>query len=155
VQAVAPYSTDEAPGQIRLPVELFKGYLDVLEGRQAAGLDRVRHVQEKLVLAPFAPGQPGLATRILLEGYTLAGEFKLGLALADEAFGMGRGADLWEAEIRRLHAICMAGLGWADQEVRAALERALAVARRQRARAFEERIRATLTERRVSHHRVR
>jgi hypothetical protein len=67
---------------------------------------------------------------------------------------MGRGADLWEAEIRRLRAICLAELGWPDQEVRAELERALAVARRQRARAFEERIRGTLAERRVSHHRV-
>jgi DNA-binding SARP family transcriptional activator len=154
VQAVEPYATDDAPGQILLPMELFRGYLDVLEGNKEAGLERVRRVREELVAAPFAPGQPGLATRILLEGYRLAGEPQLGLALADDALGMGRGADLWEAEIRRLRAICLAELGWPDQEVRAELERALAVARRQRARAFEERIRGTLAERRVSHHRV-
>jgi hypothetical protein len=135
-------------------MELFRGYLDVLEGNKEAGLERVRRVRDELVAAPFAPGQPGLATRILLEGYRLAGEPQLGLALADDALGMGRGADLWEAEIRRLRAICLAELGWPDQEVRAELERALAVARRQRARAFEERIRGTLAERRVSHHRV-
>jgi DNA-binding SARP family transcriptional activator len=154
VQAVGPYSTDEAPGQIRLPVELFEGYLEALEGRRATGLGRVRRVQEKLVAAPFAPGQPGLATRILLDGYVLAGEARLGLALADEALGMGRGAHLWEAEIRRLRAICLAELGGSDQEVRSELERALSVAQRQRARVFEERIRGTLAERGLSDHRV-
>jgi DNA-binding SARP family transcriptional activator len=154
VQAVGPYETDDAPGQIRLPIELFRGYLDVFEGRQETGLERVRRVQEKLVVAPFAPGQPGLATRLLLEGYALAKKPQLGLALADEAFGMGRGADLWAAEISRLRAICLAELGGSDQEVRAELERGLAVARRQRARPFEERIRGTLAERGLSHHRV-
>src|SRR5262245_42012977 len=43
----------------------------------------------------------------LIEGYALAGQPEAGLALADEALadqelGMGRGAELWEAEIRRL-----------------------------------------------------
>jgi len=60
---------------------------------------------------------------------------------------MGRGAELWEAEIRRLRATFLAALGAPSGEVGAELERALAVARRQRARAFAERIRGTLTER--------
>jgi hypothetical protein len=67
---------------------------------------------------------------------------------------MGRGADLWEAEIRRLRAICLVELGGSDQDVRAELEHALAVAQRQRARAFAQRIRGTLAERGLSHHRV-
>jgi len=64
---------------------------------------------------------------------------------------MGSGAELWEAEIRRLRATFLAALGAADEEAAAELRRALAVARRQRARAFEERTRETLTERSLSH----
>jgi hypothetical protein len=67
---------------------------------------------------------------------------------------MGRGAELWEAEIRRLRAICLAALGAPRDEVGAELERALAVAGRQGARAFEKRIRGTLAERGLSHHYV-
>jgi hypothetical protein len=154
VQAVEPYATDEAPGQVRLPMELFNGYLDVLEGRHEAGLARLRGVRERLVAAPFAPGQPGLATRILLQAYARAGEPEAGLALANEALCMGRGAELWEAEIRRLRAICLAALGAPADEAGAELERALAVAGRQGARAFEKRIRGTLAERGLSHHGV-
>jgi hypothetical protein len=154
VQAVEPYATDDAPGQVRLPAELFAGYLDVLAERHTVGLSRVRHVQERLVAAPFAPGQPGLSTRILLEAYARAGESEAGLALANEALSMGRGAELWEAEIRRLRAICLAALGVPGEDVDAELKRALAVARRQRARAFEKRIRGTLAERGLSHHGV-
>ena len=51
-----------------------------------------------------APGLPGVATRLLLEGYATAGRPDAGLALAGEALGLGRGAELWEAEIRRLRA---------------------------------------------------
>jgi hypothetical protein len=135
-------------------VELFKGHLDVLEGRHQAGLARVRAMQEKLVVAPFAPGQPGLATRILLEGYSLGDEPKAGLALSDKALAMGRGAELWEAEIRRLRATFLAKLRAPDAEVAAELERASAVARRQGARAFDRRAQETLAERSVGHDRV-
>jgi hypothetical protein len=150
VQALEAYWADDAPGHVRLPMELFAGYLEVLDGRTASGLARMREVREEVANGP-APALPGVITRVLLEGYALAGEPQLGLALADEALGMGRGADLWEAEIKRLRAICLAELGDSDQEVRAELERALAVARRQGARAFEERIRETLAERDVRH----
>ena len=64
---------------------------------------------------------------------------------------MGRGAELWEAEIRRLRATFLATLGGPAAEVTAELERAFAVARRQQAGAFEERIRETLAERSLSH----
>jgi len=98
-----------------------------------------------------APGVPGASTRLLLQSYVIAGEPEAGLALADEALGMGHGAELWEAEIRRLRATFLAALGSPAGEVTAELERALAVARRQQARAFEERIRETLAERSLSH----
>ena len=139
---------DEGPAQIRLGTEMFGGHLDVLDGRTDRGLARVRTVRAQLVSgAAPAPGVPGVATRLLLEGYLIAGEPQAGLALADEALGMGRGAELWEAEIRRLRATFLTALGAPAAKVEAELDRALAVARRQRARAFEQRIRETLTER--------
>jgi hypothetical protein len=63
---------------------------------------------------------------------------------------MGRGAELREAEIRRLRATFLAALAPGD-EIEAELGRALAVARRQQARTFEKRIRETLAERSGSH----
>jgi len=118
---------------------MFAGYLDVLDGRTDTGLARVRTVRAQLVGGPApAPGVPGLATRLLLEGYALAGRPEAGLALAGEALGLGRGAELWEAEIRRLRATFLAAGGAPAGEVTAELERALAVARRQQARVFEQ-----------------
>jgi hypothetical protein len=67
---------------------------------------------------------------------------------------MGRGAELWEAEIRRLRATFLAALGARGAEVTAELRCALAVARRQGARAFEQRIRETLAERSLRHDRA-
>jgi tetratricopeptide (TPR) repeat protein len=148
-------AADDAPAQVRLVAQMFAGHLDVLDGRSAAGLARVRVVREQVVHgeAP-APGVPGFATRLLLEGYALASEPQAGLELADEALELGRGAELWEAEIRRLRASFLAALGVPAGEVTAELERALVVARRQRARAFEERIRETLAKRPLSHDRA-
>src|SRR5919201_2186518 len=137
VHELDAHGLDDAPAQVLLPAELFAGHLDVLEGRTAAGLARVRDVRERLARgeAP-APGLPGIATRVR-EAYAVAGEPEAGLALADEALGMGRGAELWEAEIRRLRAMFLAALGMAPDEVAAELRRALAGGRRPGARAFE------------------
>jgi DNA-binding SARP family transcriptional activator len=153
-RALALYAGDDAPGQVRLPMELFAARLDVLEGRTAAGLERLRDIRESLVHreAP-APGLPAVATRVLVEAYAQASEAERGLALADEALGMGRGAELWAAEFRRLRATFLAALGASDDEVATELAHALSVARHQRARAFENRIRATLEERPFSHDR--
>jgi hypothetical protein len=60
---------------------------------------------------------------------------------------MGGGTALWEAEFRRLRAGFLAALGAASQEVEAELERAIEVAQRQAARAFELRARANLDHR--------
>jgi len=144
---------EDAPGQVRLAAEQFAGYLDVLDGRGKPALGRMRRVQEQLMAGPFAPGQPGTATRILLEGYAVAGEAEAGLTLSDQALRMGRGAELWEAEIRRLRATFLAAVGATAAEVEGELERALAAAERQGTRAFEERIRGTLAERPPRHHR--
>jgi tetratricopeptide (TPR) repeat protein len=154
-RALARHAGDEPPAQVRVPLELYAGHLEVLEGRAAEGLARVRRAREEVVRreAP-APGLPGVTTRVLLEDHALAGEPEAGLSLAEEALGMGRGAELWEAEIRRLRATFLASLGAGEEEVASELGQALAVARRQRAVAFEIRIRETLEKRPLSHDRA-
>jgi hypothetical protein len=72
---------------------------------------------------------------------TIAAPRAAGLALADEALAMGRGAELWEAEIRRLRATFLSSGAEAE------LARALVVAERQGARTLAARIRGTLAER--------
>ena len=153
VRKLTAAPADEGPAQVRLAAELFAGHLSVLDGRTDQGLEHMRTVHAQLIAgqAP-APGLPGVATRLLLEGYALAGQPEAGLALADQALrdqgrGMGRGAELWEAEIRRLRARFLARLGAPADEIEAELERALTVAQGQEARAFEQRIAETLTER--------
>jgi tetratricopeptide (TPR) repeat protein len=155
LQTLTAEVADDAPRQLRLPLELFGGYLDILDGRFASGLHRIRAIRDDALLghAP-APGLPGVVTRTLLEGYALAGEAEAGLALAEEALGMGRGAELWEAEIRRLRASFLAALGASADDVKTELRRALAVARRQGARAFERRVRETLAKRPPRHDRA-
>jgi hypothetical protein len=144
--------SDDAPAQVALAAELFAGHRDVLEGRTAAGLARVRKVRDLVTCGPApAPGLPGVATRVLLADYALAGSADDGLALADEALRMGRGAQLWAAEISRLRATFLARLDAPRATVAAELDRALALARQQQARAFEDRIQATLRERNLGH----
>ncbi len=150
VAELAADAGDDPPGQVGLALELFAGHLDVLDGRTEAGLDRMRPVRGRLMDGPSpAPGLPGVATRFLLEIYAVTGQRGPGLALADEALEMGRGAELWEAEIRRLRATFLQEPGAVEAE----LQRALAVARRQGAAAFEQRIRGTLAERGPRHDR--
>jgi DNA-binding SARP family transcriptional activator/tetratricopeptide (TPR) repeat protein len=150
-RALDDYVLEDAPAQVLLPAELFAAYLDLLDGRTEAGLVRMREVREQIVRGAPAPGLPGIATHVLLDSYAVAGAAEAGLALADEALQMGRGAELWEAEIRRLRAAFLAALDSSPEEVAAELEHALAVAQRQHARAFERRIRETLAERTISH----
>jgi hypothetical protein len=150
--ALAADPVDEGPARVRLAAELFTGFLAVLDGRTGEGLTRMQTVRAQLVSgqAP-APGLPGVATRLLLKSYADAGQPEAGLALADEALVMGRGAELWESEIRRLRATFLAALGAPGHEIQAELERALTVARRHQARVFERWIRETLAERSGSH----
>jgi DNA-binding SARP family transcriptional activator len=148
VRELEACAADDAPAQVRIPAEAFAAHLDILDGRATAGLTRIREIREQLLHgAPPAPGLPAVVTRLLLDGHARAGQVEAGLALADEALGMGRGAQLWEAEIRRLRATFLTALGAPADDARGELERALSVARQQRARAFEERIRETLEER--------
>src|SRR5215468_6167192 len=82
-QALSHYAAD-APAQIWWAAQAFAGHIDLLDGRTAAGLARVREIREHVMGsgAP-APGVPGASTRLLLQSYVIAGEPEAGLALAD------------------------------------------------------------------------
>jgi DNA-binding SARP family transcriptional activator len=149
VATLAAAVRDEDPPQTRLVAKALAGYLELLDGDSAAGLARMREVRRRVLHdGPPAPGLPGVLTRMLLEGHAIAGEPEAGLALADEALGMGHGAELFEAEIRRLRATFLAALGASPDEE---LDRALAVAERQGACAYADRVRGTLAERHRGH----
>jgi len=61
VQALDGLAGEEAPAQIGLAIQMFAGYLDVVDGRPAAGLARVREARQQVMAgqAP-APGLPGV-----------------------------------------------------------------------------------------------
>jgi len=130
--------------QAEFAVETFGGYVDVLDGRVEEGMQRVRAVVSSMRAAPAAPGALGISARVLVEACAAAGDAQAGLAAADEALAMGGGAELWEAEIRRLRAEFLAALDSAPEAIEAELTRALETAERQGARPFERRAREDL-----------
>jgi len=135
----------EGAGHLRHAHEAFAGLLDVLRGRGDPGIDRVSGaVEDAMRGEPGAPGEAGLLMRVLLEACAVAGDAQAGLAAAEQALSMGRGAQLWEAEARRLRGAFLAALGAPRSEVQAELQRALAVAERQDARALAARARLSL-----------
>jgi DNA-binding SARP family transcriptional activator len=128
--------------QIGIFASALAGLVEVLAGRSEVGLERVREARaDSWSAEPAAPGLNAILMRILLEARAAAGEAEAGLAAADEALEMGGGAQLWEAEARRLRAEFLAGLGAARREIETELERAIEVAERQGARSFELRAR--------------
>jgi hypothetical protein len=134
----------EAP-QIRIVADLVAGLLELFGGGSSQAATRVRSiVLDALHEDPATPGFHGMLMRIQLEACVAARDAQAGLAVADQALVMGGGTALWEAEFRRLRA---GSLGAASQEVKAELERAIEVAQRQAARAFELRARADLDHR--------
>jgi hypothetical protein len=101
-QALGHYAAGDAPAQIWWAARAFAGHVDLLDGRTAAGIARVREIREQMMgRAAPAPGVPGVSTRLLLRSYAIAGEPGAGLALADEALGMGCGAEAWPWPMRR------------------------------------------------------
>lgn len=125
--------------------EAFAAYADLLDGRTEDGVEGVRRAfDDARREGAAAPGHLGFLVRLLVEALARAGKADAGLAAADEALEMGGGAQLWEAEIRRLRASFLDALGAAPEEIEAELVRAVEVAQRQGARPFELRAREGL-----------
>ena len=142
--ALAAAAAGDGARHVRIPAAVFAGVVDVLDGRAQAGVARVRRLQEVAGGDPAAPGEAGLIARVLVEACALAGDADEGLAAADRALGLGFGAQLWEAEFRRLRGEFLAARDAPAAEVEAELMRALAVAERQDARALALRARESL-----------
>jgi DNA-binding SARP family transcriptional activator len=131
--------------QTRSGAEAFAAFTDLLDGRTEGGVQRARlAIADARHEGPAAPGHAGFLMRVLVEALARAGNAEAGLAAADEALEMGGGAQLWEAEIRRLRASFLEALGAAPAEVEAELVRAIEIAQQQRARPFEARARESL-----------
>jgi DNA-binding SARP family transcriptional activator len=128
----------------RLSNEAVAGYLDVLDGRQEIGLARIQRALDDTSEADHAPGMRAHLGRLLLEACAVAGDARRGLAAADRALATAGADRLWEAETRRLRAEFLTQLDGRAAEVEAELARALAVASRQGARAFELRVATSL-----------
>jgi len=118
--------------------ESLAGYVDVLDGLAPAGLGRIRRSLDDS-RAGHAPGQYASIVRVLLDAYAAARDPHGGLAAAD----LPVVPRLWEAETGRMRAEFLAALGAPREAVDLELRRALTTARRQGARALEERIAAT------------
>ena len=135
VRELTAAPADEGPAQVRLAAELFAGHLSVLEAeRRGARRECGRSARSYVSARAPAPGLPGVATRLLLEGYAAdrraaarAGPGPRGAGHGPRGGAVG-GRD--QAAARDLPGGGSARAG----EVTAELERALAVARRQQAR---------------------
>jgi DNA-binding SARP family transcriptional activator len=141
------------PGDLARPTRVvadaLAGYVEVLEGGKAVGIDRIRRALEGPAEGEHAPGMQAMVARVLLEACAVAGDARTGLVAADRALGLDGNVRTWESEARRRRAEFLAALGAPGDEVEAELRRALEVARRQGARLPELRAAASLLRRRV------
>ena len=152
-EAIASAAAADGARQLRIPAAMFAGFVDVLDGQAQKGIARVRRVQEDAASGvPAAPGEAGMISRVLIEACAVGEDAETGLAVTDRALELGFGAQLWEAEFRRLRGAFLAALGAPAAEVEAELARALEVAERQDAQALARRVRGTLAERPFPEH---
>ncbi|HVL31745.1 MAG TPA: AAA family ATPase [Solirubrobacteraceae bacterium] len=142
-QAAATGAGDE-PRQIAVLQEILAAHVDVLDGAAREGIARIERALDEVSSGePPAPGAPGLVARVLLEACAAAGDARAGLRAADRALVLGGGAQLWEAEIRRLRAEFACSLGAPLREIDAELVLAVEVAERQGASALAARAQQT------------
>jgi tetratricopeptide (TPR) repeat protein len=103
----------------------------------------LKEAADSIALMRSAYGSNLQCTRYL--GWTIAscldhGRLEMARGLLDEALGLtADGECYWEAELHRLRARLLAGEGAPEEQVSAALDQALDVARRQGAKTFEAR----------------
>jgi DNA-binding SARP family transcriptional activator len=123
--------------------ETLRAYLRVLDG-EAEGAAAIRDALASLGDGGHAPGQRACTARLLLAAAAASGDPRECLAVADGMLAMGGAASLWEADVHRVRAQCLAELGADAGEIVATLERAVAIAESQGARVLQERAEAML-----------
>jgi hypothetical protein len=124
--------------------EAIVGYVEVLDGRQDAGIQRITHALDDLRDRNRLPGQRASVARALLAARALIGEPQAVLDAANRLLTAGVGERIWEAEALRARAEYSAALGAGDDEVEAGFELALQTARRDRSRSIELRTATSL-----------
>jgi DNA-binding SARP family transcriptional activator len=141
------------PGDLARPMRVvadaLAGYVEVLDGRGAAGIARIREALEDPSEAQHAPGLHAMVARVLLEAGVATGDAGTALAAADRLLGRDDRVRTWESEGRRRRGELLAALGAPDGDAEAELRRALEVARHQGARLLELRAAASLLRRRL------
>ena len=140
---LAARSGDLAP-PMRVVADALAGYLQVLDGQEAAGVGRILEVSGDPGEDEHAPGQHAMVARVLLEACVVTGDARTGLAAAEGALGLDGEVRTWASEARRRRAEFLAALGAPGDQVEAELRRALEVARAQGARLLELRAAASL-----------
>jgi tetratricopeptide (TPR) repeat protein len=124
----------------RASTAAFRSYARVLDGDLQPGIAAIRAAVDELSGGGDAPGHRAMVARLLLAAHDIAREPRGRLAAAEYALSLG-GASLWESEAHRARAESLASLDADAAVVRAAFDRAIAVARRQGALMLE--LRAT------------
>lgn len=124
---------------IEINADAFAGFVEVLDGRAAAGINRIRSAIDTCGPRNHAPGFRATLMRLLLGAVAIVGDPERGLEAADEVLRL-EGTRIWEAETRRLRAEFLASLGGDRADVEAELARGADVARRQGAVGLERRI---------------
>jgi DNA-binding SARP family transcriptional activator len=110
VAALQDSALGRAGRAVRISTESLAGYVDVLDGRTAAGLARIRGAVEAAGEGDHAPGMRASAVRVLVEAHARAGDAAGGLQAADLMSDSPTGARLWEAQIRAWRAQFLADL---------------------------------------------
>jgi hypothetical protein len=106
--------------------QAMNGYIDALDG-DAEGVIRIRRAIDALGASSPAPGAISTLTRVLVGAHEMVGDPSEGRAAAEHALRLD-GTRLWEAEIRRLHAVFMFRTGATRSEVHSELIRASGLA---------------------------
>lgn len=110
--------------------DAIAGLVDVLDGRQAAGIARTRAALDRCGGRNLYPGFQAAITRSLVAGHVVAGDAAGGLLTCQLALGLGS-TPLWDAEAHRARAEFLHGHGARTDQIGRALAAAEAVARRQ------------------------
>jgi tetratricopeptide (TPR) repeat protein len=121
----------------RVPADALRGFVRVLDGRSAAGIEQIRRALDDPAEGEHAPGMHASIARVLLEACRVAGDARAGLVAADRVLAATDNVHTWEAEARRLRGEFLAALGAPADQVAAELEGAIRTARRQGARTPE------------------
>jgi hypothetical protein len=135
----------------QVAAEALRGYIDVLDGQDEAGILRIQRALDDTRAADHAPGMRAQLVRILLEACAVAGDATIGLSVADHALASSDADRLWEAEYHRLRAVFLANLNSPTSDVESELQRAIDVARRQGAISLELRAATSLLRHRLEY----